>query len=608
MANLTTTYDSSIKEKIFVLKGEEGYARTTDMILNVLEYENSYDSIEYMRVGLSMNVLRDIGESTIVIYNGENVLRTIQWSDTPSQMTFDEDLTWDDENQLLIWGDSDDTSTGLRFPYEEENKIYARYMGSKQCMMSVSETYDLTKPVPPKYSSSLSNIATSNVYDVDGQFTLLVGWTCSSPVSHSRTANIKVYVDGDEYNDYYGNISANQTSKTLYININGQSMTQIPNGFHHIRVVYLGDEYTSSSEVEFDISLGYNLQFVSYDSPFLYSQQWVSDPWNRVSLNLSDFFGNPISSEDVALTVQSPNGSTEVQDTTDEMGNVTFYTYQMSSVMDLLINAQTINVGAYTTETIGDYEISDVVIPVFTYGTVSLTTSRDIIAPNVSTDITATLTPVYENVPVFFGDEFGTAYTDSNGVATFSLTGNGNGMKNIMGSVGSEIYDFVQVQDYLQYWSRNETFNQNIQLNNAVMNKEKGRGFVFKSNSIGVWRDESNVLLKDDNINLSKDVSWTLEFDVTASLNSFPQIQQQEIAVTTGDHIRVEKIMMTEQPVKIRIYKNGTLVFSRDYSSLTEAQGYPQFGFYSMGLREPALGVINLKLIWYPIDTDLDGA
>lgn len=608
MANLTTTYDSSIKEKIFVLKGEEGYARTTDMILNVLEYENSYDSIEYMRVGLSMNVLRDIGESTIVIYNGENVLRTIQWSDTPSQMTFDEDLTWDDENQLLIWGDSDDTSTGLRFPYEEKNKIYARYMGSKQCMMSVSETYDLTKPVPPKYSSALANIATSNTYDVDGQFTLLVEWTCSSPVSQSRTATVKVYIDGDEYNTYSENISANQTSKTLYININGQDMTQIPNGFHHIRVVYLGDEYTSSSEVEYDISLGYNLQLVSYDSPFLYSQNWVGDPWNRVSLNLSDFLGNPIASEEIILAVQSPQGRIIVYGSTDEMGNVTFATYEDQEVMALLINASTINVSAYTVTTTGEYEVSDIIIPVFTYGSVSLATSRDVIAPNISTDITATLTPVYENVPVFFGDEFGTAYTDSNGVATFNLTGHGNGMKNIMGSVGSEIYDFVQVQDYLQYWSQNNIFNQNMELTNVAINKETVRGFVMKPKTYGFI---THMMLKDNNIDLiSKDTTWTLDLDITGiSECQSAKFQAQLISVSANDHIRVEKIEMSGQPTKIKIYRNGTLVHSREETTLVDTKGYPTVGFLQLeNAKSPQLSFNNLKLIWYPKDTDLDGA
>lgn len=603
MANLTTTYNSSIKEKIFVLKGEEGYARTTDMILNVLEYENSYDNIEYMRVGLSMNVLRDIGESTIVIYNGENVLRTIQWSDTPSQMTFDEDLTWDDENQLLIWGDSDDTSTGLRFPYEEENKIYARYMGSKQCMMSVSETYDLTKPVPPKYSSKLANIATSNVYDVDGAFDLSIQLDCSSPVSHQRQYTMKVYIDGNEYNTYTGNISANQTSLSTNLEINGTGMTEIEYGLHHIRVVYLGDEYTSSSEVEYDISLGYNLQVVSYDSPFLYSQDWVGEPWNRISFNLSDFFGNPIASEEIILAVQSPNGRIIVYDSTDEMGNVTFATYENQEVMALLINASTINVSAYTVTTTAEYEVSGIIIPVFTYGSVSLATSKDVIAPNVSTNITATITPISEGVPIFFGDEYGTAYTDSNGVAIFSLTGNGNGMKNIMGSVGSEIYDFVQVQDYLQYWTTNNTYNQNMDLLNATINKEAVRGFVMKSNNS---ESDPYMLLKDDNISLfSKNISWTLDFDITDIVECQSLlIQTEKVNASKNDHIRVEKIAMSEQPTKIRVYRNGTLV--KDKTSLVD---YPMVGFLRVqNAKSPQLAFNNLKLIWYPKDTDLDGA
>ena len=42
MVQLNTTYDSSIHQKIFVLKGDEAYARTTDTIATLITDFDNY--------------------------------------------------------------------------------------------------------------------------------------------------------------------------------------------------------------------------------------------------------------------------------------------------------------------------------------------------------------------------------------------------------------------------------------------------------------------------------------------------------------------------------------------------------------------------------------
>ena len=39
MANLITTYDNTLKEKIFMLRGEEAYARSTDTVLEEILHD-----------------------------------------------------------------------------------------------------------------------------------------------------------------------------------------------------------------------------------------------------------------------------------------------------------------------------------------------------------------------------------------------------------------------------------------------------------------------------------------------------------------------------------------------------------------------------------------
>lgn len=607
MVNLTTTYDSSIKKKVFVLKGDEGYARTTDMILNLIEYGNSYDNIETMRVGLAMNVLRDIGESTIVIYNGDKVLRTIPWSDTPSQMTFDEDLTWDETNQLLIWGDATDTSKGVGFPYETDHNIYARYMGSKQCMMSVSDTININKPVPPKYKSTIHNTHPTRVYDVTGAFSLQIQFDCTTAVSVQRNLEFDLYVDGLLYGTYTQTLPANRKLSLFYFELNGTGKPQLDKGLHHIRVYFKGDEYTSSSETEYDISLGYKLEVTSYDSPFVYAQNWLGDPWDRISLKLTDHFKNPVPNQELTVKFRSPNGRAYAYGSTDANGVVDMNVMENSEVMRLMVNATSLQTEAFTSETVDEYSVEEFDIPVFTYGTINLSTSKEIIAPNIQTTITATVNPPYKGLPIYMGDEYGSIYTNDNGVATLTIDGVGDGNHTLMGSIGSEIYDFVQFGDYLQYWDSTDNLllNQKADLWNIYFTSS-ATGYQFRP----VKYDKAYMYLKSDQYELSSEKSWRLTFRVKAVSNCRPVIQSHTMdGLQNQDFIEVLKIQKSDEPTEIRIYKNGTLVTNRTQTSSND--GYPMIGLNptnSSKLNQTFFTINNIKLIQYPIDTDFDGA
>lgn len=80
MVNLVTRYDNNLNEKTFMLKGDEAYARTTDTLLKIIRFPDSLNHLNGMRVGLSIDVLRDIGDSTVVLYDNDEVIGVYNWN------------------------------------------------------------------------------------------------------------------------------------------------------------------------------------------------------------------------------------------------------------------------------------------------------------------------------------------------------------------------------------------------------------------------------------------------------------------------------------------------------------------------------------------------
>ena len=97
MAKLITTYDNTLKEKVFVLKGEEAYAKSTDTVLTELNREEDWNRyLDYMLIGFEVDVHRNVGESSIVLYDNEDVIDVIPFdlgsSSVRWEKYYDEDL------------------------------------------------------------------------------------------------------------------------------------------------------------------------------------------------------------------------------------------------------------------------------------------------------------------------------------------------------------------------------------------------------------------------------------------------------------------------------------------------------------------------------------
>ena len=296
MVQLNTTYDSSIHQKIFVLKGDEGYARTTDTIATLItDFDNYTTYIERCHVGLEIQVLRELGVSKIYIQIDDEVPWEIPWSDSGMAQIIDED--WNEqgvywENGKLIIGKYDhdnNINTGLFLLYDVEHTIKVRYDGNKNCLGSSAKPIVFTVPTPDYFATELSfNKATPPRYAPNTTINdITVTLTSDTELSSSKL--IDIYDDATTPSTLLTQVELEQDVPST-INLTGLS-----DGLHKIRASWTGDWECYASDSELDVSVGYKLTNIQYPS-FLYTGQEV-----EVSCYISDYFDEPWSGLSLAI-------------------------------------------------------------------------------------------------------------------------------------------------------------------------------------------------------------------------------------------------------------------------------------------------------------------
>ena len=113
MPSLTTKYDKigDERKKVFVLRGDEAYARTVDVSLNYT-LKGTGANIQGYLVKFDATVFRNLGDSVLLLYDDKTLLAQIDTHDYLQEYSFD--------NIRLSWG--------------AEHKIYAKYKANKQTL------------------------------------------------------------------------------------------------------------------------------------------------------------------------------------------------------------------------------------------------------------------------------------------------------------------------------------------------------------------------------------------------------------------------------------------------------------------------------------------
>lgn len=379
MVRISTKYDNTIvnnKEvgKVFMIRGDEGYARTTDMIFNTITDNTSADSIQGYKVAFCYDVLRDVGSSTVILYDNDIVLKEFDWSSDNGMQYIG---TTNDHTVI-------DPTTCLYLPYDEEHNLWMKYNGNTNSLYSKSKPVKVYCDLPLEFYTNITydNINLSGD-DITFDLSLTIHGEVTSATYHK---SIELYLD-DELVD---TVTTGSDSNVANCELNG-----ITRGHHIITAIVVGDEdiYTATKSYEFDA--GYDISIVSYPNPFINGVG--GDIVVRVLFN-----GEAVSD----ATVDFSNSSA----TTDTDG---YATIQLSSLVDS---------GEYTA-ICDDVESAPVYITVAN-PSLSIDAYRTYMIPFGANQITFNTGELIENIPITYerisplGRSSSTIYTENTGNAS----------------------------------------------------------------------------------------------------------------------------------------------------------------------------------------------
>ena len=436
MVQLNTTYDKTLKEKVFVLKGEEAYARTTDVLADIIsDFDDCNSHINYCRVGLEVDVLREVGDAFVNIYDNDIMLLSIPWGEDMDTIINNDyynnqGIYWQDDK--LIIGSSTDVDTGFFMDYDVEHNIRVDYTGNKQCLSSKSDVISFVEEKPDSYSSTLNVTTSETSYDVGDTVTFNVTLSIStSDIQHT----IQVYDNGSLIDTL--TIDANEP--TTY------TKSGLSEGLHSFRFYFIGDEEAFSSETTKDISVGYKLVLESVPS---YAVNGVPV---SVGVRLTNYFNNPLELKTINM-IDDYGEISQSTARTDENGYVL--------IEPVYVGTTPIRAVYRNELTSKNYYSEKVTIPIYSPSRIDITPSRRVIANNETSDITITPYPSLNkdlNVPLTIerssGTTSDTVVVPSNleyGIET--ITGDGNGDITITANIGDVTATEV-IEDVLQYWS-----------------------------------------------------------------------------------------------------------------------------------------------------------
>lgn len=558
MVQLNTTYDKQLKEKIFVLKGDEGYARTTDVIATLITDFSDYDThISTCHVGLEIEVLREFGDSQLHIYvDGE--VTTIPWSH--ENMATIIDSTWNErgvywENGKLIIGKQQIypslIETGIYCLYDVEHTIKVKYDGNKQCLGS-SDTIVFTVPMPDTFKSTLTFTSPSQRY---APTTEINDIEISFIGEHSslEEKTVSIYLDSTFYDTV--SLRPNDTSETL-------NLTGLTDGLHTITALFDGDDEFYASQTEYQISIGYNIVNLDY-SPYI-----IQGNSGYLSCTVLDYFNEPFVG--LGLSVVEDNGGWQPisSDTnlTDSYGSVTIEPVYYSS-REFAISTGTWYSERHTIDVISPTNISLELSNPITIGTESTTLNGTLMqndSPIQVSGIRVTVT----------GTNLQTVETDENGNFSCTLSSPYVEDVTITASVSNISASILWRRVYV-WWSvaNNKYSGTPITTNVTISKKSTGFGFIQNSVSYGNVFFSSGMDTERGDSYRFKVINKGLG---TSKLYGFTF---NELGIQNGDEIRVAfEQFMSGSGGNYREH-NNVAIYKNDSPYVIEyCQDYPKIG------------------------------
>ena len=447
MSKVTTTYDNTLKEKIFIIKGEEGYARSTDCVLTEL-YTNDGErrsdwntSLDNMKLEFRINVLRDVGASQVVLYDNDTTIGVYDFDTNAHSI----DLKYE--------GVGEDNR--IELSYDVEHHLYAKYMGNKQCMKSQSQSYHLFEPMPDAFKCELSFL------DADG---FVMNGGINSDYDMLDTIEFKVKLEADDYitgntievydgNTLIGEYTTDSTGLTELIQIETHDVETYTDfsGLKKLTAKFNGTQYLEAKLTTTNVSVGYTVSVIEYP------QYVVNSEPSQVIAKVESYNGNEpkdnMSSNYYAVFQiyrdEDPTGYEKISSSEQpDFDGMIYFDNVVFTKGEFCIR--------FAFPFSFDYISEGYTHNIYENVTVAVSPKQAVTSANNVLPISATLKQgtaplLYEGIVVDFNGS--SILTDANGLAVYNYEGNSTGDVSVTASVYSA-YDTANIEDVYQYWSK----------------------------------------------------------------------------------------------------------------------------------------------------------
>lgn len=402
MVRLSTTYDKVKDEdgneksmKVFVLRGDEAYAKTTTSLVSYSGYND--DVIDNYTIDVNLEVLRGVGASHIYLYLDDVVVSSYNTNTNTSQFTHND----------------------LALSYGVEHRLYARYEGNGQCMSSRSKTEIVEYDIPSKFATDMT-ITGDTQYEVGDDVDLTVALEIggSSTASGTRNCDINVRVDGNLIEPPLN------TGNTNTANLHLENLTE---GMHTLDFDVARASTINPASVSVSVAVGYNVEIIEYPTVFF------NEGTDSIKVKVTDYWNNPIVGETVTF-MSFDSG------TTDSDGIATVQN-----------DGAWITTGDYSAECLGSLS-EPIHVDVVNVNNILIDYDDGITNYGGVEPITVTVANnQLANIPVTMsGGITGTYYTNEYGKVTVNYNGRGAGQVGITASVFNNTKSLT-VTDLL-YW------------------------------------------------------------------------------------------------------------------------------------------------------------
>lgn len=423
MVRISTFYDVDEKEQFFMVRGDEGYARSTK---TVLEEVSVATNTTWFDLTLRVNVLRDVGTGSIGIYDNDLLVYSINdWS-------------------------SEDNARTIVIPqlgYDIDHNFVAKYIGNKSSSPSSSNTITVNIHDTNRTTSTLTapNRITGMPHrNITIPITLTNG---ENIASYNRFQEIIAYYDGDKINAEF--TTDNNGIATIIIPDSGDD------GLHTFTAELVGSNNLSSSTITKDVSVGYKMEWIDFPEIAYAGIEY------ECILQVTNFFDDPLVNTNV--TFEGHVGLEQINERypnplpLDENGRVSIITE-----IDELTASLTVHNTEYTS-----YKTANRVYP----QSVSITPSTPVLSKGNDTIFTVQANPPVKDAPIIIDGEIAlNLTTDATGRATFTYTGNGKGgevPKTFTVAYGT-VMEVINIEDYIERWMTGYSpFNENAYLSST---------------------------------------------------------------------------------------------------------------------------------------------